>query len=135
MNKATSNADLKKLAEQLVNLSVLEVNDLNQILKDDYGIEASAAPVTVAAPAGASDSEAGAPAGVQKDKYDVLLKDVGEQKVAVIKAVKDLTELPLGEAKALVDGAPKNVKEAVKKEEADEIKSKLEEVGATVELV
>ena len=135
MNKATSNADLKKLAEQLVNLSVLEVNDLNQILKDDYGIEASAAPVTVAAPAGASGGEAGAPARVQKDKYDVLLKDVGEQKVAVIKAVKDLTELPLGEAKALVDGAPKNVKEAVKKEEADEIKSKLEEVGATVELV
>ena len=135
MNKTTSNADLKKLAEQLVNLSVLEVNDLNQILKDDYGIEASAAPVAVAAPGGASDDEADAPASAQKDKYDVLLKDVGEQKVAVIKTVKDLTELPLGEAKALVDGAPKNVKEAVKKEEADEIKSKLEEVGATVELV
>ena len=131
MNKSTT--DLKKLAEQLVGLSVIEVNDLNQILKDEYGIEA-AAPVAVAAagPAAGDEQEGG---GAQKDKYDVLLKDPGAQKVAVIKTVKDLTELPLGEAKAIVDSAPKNVKEGVPKEEAENMKSKLEEAGATVELL
>lgn len=131
MNKQTSKADLKKIAEQLVNLSVLEVNDLNQILKDEHGIEPSSAPVA-AAPAGGDEA---APAAEEKDKFDVLLKDAGAQKIAVIKAVKDLTELPLGEAKAIVDGAPKNIKEGVKKEEAAEMKSKLEEAGATIELV
>lgn len=134
MNKENSKADLKKIAEQLVNLSVLEVNDLNQILKDEYGIEATAAPVAaVAAPAsGGEEAQSG---GEKKDKYDVLLKDSGAQKVAVIKTVKDLTEMPLSEAKALVDSAPKNVKEGVAKEEADEMKAKLEEAGATVELI
>ena len=134
MNKSTTTTDLKKLAEQLVGLSVIEVNDLNQILKDEYGIEAAAAPVAVATtgPAAGGEQESG---DVQKDKYDVLLKDPGAQKVAVIKAVKDLTDLPLGEAKAIVDAAPKNVKEGVAKEEAEDIKSKLEEAGATVELI
>ncbi|MYB39907.1 50S ribosomal protein L7/L12 [Candidatus Saccharibacteria bacterium] len=133
MNKEGSKVDLKKLAEQLVNLSVLEVNDLNQILKEEHGIEPAAAPVAAAAPqagAGGEEAQAG-----EKDKFDVLLKDPGAQKVAVIKAVKDLTDMPLSEAKALVDGAPKNVKEGVDKEEAGEMKSKLEEAGATVELV
>ena len=133
MNKENSKVDLKKIAEQLVNLSVLEVNDLNQILKDDYGIEASAAPVAVAVvPTGGEEESQ---SGGQKDKYDVLLKDSGEQKVAVIKTVKDLTDMPLSEAKALVDGAPKNIKEGVAKEEANNMKVKLEEAGATVELV
>ena len=132
MNKSTSKADLKKIAEQLVGLSVLEVNDLNQILKEEYGIEAAAAPAAVAAAPAAA--EGAADGGAQKDKFDVLLKDPGGQKVAVIKAVKDLTELPLGEAKAIVDAAPKNVKEGVAKEEAEAMKSKLEEAGATVEL-
>ena len=126
MNKTTTKTDLKKLAEQLVSLSVIEVNDLNQILKDEYGIEAAAAPVVAAAgPAAGGEEEGGGDA--KKDKFDVLLKDPGGQKVAVIKAVKDLTELPLGEAKAIVDSAPKNVKEGVAKEEAEEMKSKLEE--------
>ena len=133
MNKENSKVDLKKIAEQLVNLSVLEVNDLNQILKDDYGIEASAAPVAVAAVSTGGEEESRS--GEQKDKYDVLLKDSGEQKVVVIKTVKDLTDLPLSEAKALVDGAPKNIKEGVAKEEANNMKVKLEEAGATVELV
>ena len=132
MNKSTT--DLKKLAEQLVGLSVIEVNDLNQILKDEYGIEA-AAPVAAAAAAGPAAGDAQEGGGAQKDKYDVLLKDPGAQKVAVIKTVKDLTELPLGEAKAIVDSAPKNVKEGVPKEEAENMKSKLEEAGATVELL
>ena len=134
MNKEGTKVDLKKLAEQLVNLSVLEVNDLNQLLKDEYGIEAAAAPVAVAAPAAGGGGEEAEGSGA-KDKFDVLLKDPGAQKVAVIKAIKDLTELPLSEAKALVDGAPKNIKDGVAKEEAEEMKSKLEEAGATVELI
>lgn len=124
-------ADLKKFAEQLVNLSVLEVNELGTILKDEYGIEPAAAAVAVAA-APAGDA---APAEEAKAEYDVVLKDAGAQKVAVIKAVKDITGLGLGEAKAVVDGAPKNVLEKAKKEDAENAKKVLEEAGATVELV
>lgn len=122
--------DLKKFAEQLVNLSVLEVNELGTILKDEYGIEPAAA-VAVAAPAAGSDA---APAEEAKSEYDVILKDAGAQKVAVIKAVKDITGLGLGEAKAVVDGAPKPVLEKAKKEDAENAKKVLEEAGATVEL-
>lgn len=122
-------ADLKKFAEQLVNLSVLEVNELGTILKDEYGIEPAAAAVAVAAPAGDA-----APAAEEKAEYDVILKDAGAQKVAVIKAVKDITGLGLGEAKAVVDGAPKPVLEKAKKEDAEKAKKALEEAGATVEL-
>ncbi len=124
-------ADLKKFAEQLVNLSVLEVNELATILKDEYGIEPAAAAVAVAAPAG-GDADAGA--AEEKSEYDVILKDAGAQKVAVIKAVKDITGLSLGEAKAVVDGAPKPVLEKAKKEDAENAKKALEEAGATVEL-
>ncbi len=124
-------ADLKKLAEQLVALTVLEVNELGTILKDEYGIEPAAAAVAVAAaPAG----DAGAPAADEKSEYDVVLKDAGAQKVAVIKAVKEITGLGLGEAKAIVDGAPKTVVEKAKKEDAEAAKKTLEEAGATVEL-
>jgi len=129
---AESKADLKKFAEQLVNLSVLEVNELGTILKDEYGIEPAAAAVAVAAPvAGGGDA---APAEDEKSEYDVVLKDAGAQKVAVIKAVKDITGLGLGEAKAIVDGAPKNVLDKAKKEDAENAKKALEEAGATVEL-
>jgi large subunit ribosomal protein L7/L12 len=124
-------ADLKKFAEQLVNLRVLEVNELGQILKDEYGIEPAAAAVAVAAPGAGGDA---APAAEEKAEYDVVLKDAGAQKVAVIKAVKDLTGLGLGEAKAVVDGAPKPVLEKAKKEDAENAKKVLEEAGATVEL-
>ena len=124
-------ADLKKFAEQLVNLSVLEVNELGQILKDEYGIEPAAAAVAVAAPGASGDA---APAEEAKAEYDVVLKDAGAQKVAVIKAVKDLTGLGLGEAKAVVDGAPKTVLEKAKKDDAENAKKVLEEAGATVEL-
>ncbi len=124
-------ADLKKFAEQLVNLSVLEVNELGQILKDEYGIEPAAAAVAVAAPGAGGDA---APAEEAKAEYDVVLKDAGAQKVAVIKAVKDLTGLGLGEAKAVVDGAPKTVLEKAKKDDAENAKKVLEEAGATVEL-
>jgi large subunit ribosomal protein L7/L12 len=123
--------DLKKLADQLVGLSVLEVNDLKNILKDEHGIEPAAAAVAVAAPA-AGGEEAAADAG--KSEFDVVLKDAGAQKVAVIKAVKDITGLGLGEAKAIVDGAPKPVLEKAKKEDAENAKKALEEAGATVEL-
>lgn len=124
-------ADLKKIAEQLVGLTVLEVNELGTILKDEYGIEPAAAAVAVAAaPAGAAAPEAEA-----KSEYDVILKDAGAQKVAVIKAVKDITGLGLGEAKAIVDGAPKPVLEKAKKDDAEVAKKKLEDAGATVELV
>ncbi len=123
-------ADLKKFAEQLVNLSVLEVSELGKILKDEYGIEPAAAAVAVAA-GPAADA---APAEEAKSEYDVILKDAGAQKVAVIKAVKDITGLGLGEAKAVVDGAPKPVLEKAKKEDADNAKKVLEDAGATVEL-
>jgi large subunit ribosomal protein L7/L12 len=123
--------DLKKFAEELVGLTVLEVNELSTILKEEYGIEPAAAAVAVAAaPAG----DAGAPAADEKSEFDVVLKDAGAQKVAVIKAVKDLTGLGLGEAKAIVDGAPKTVLEKAKKEDAENAKKTLEEAGATVEL-
>lgn len=121
-------ADLKKFAEQLVGLTVLEVNELKTILKDEYGIEPAAAAVAVAGPA------ADAPVADEKSEFDVILKDAGAQKVAVIKAVKDITGLGLGEAKAVVDGAPKAVLEGAKKEDAESAKKALEEAGATVEL-
>jgi large subunit ribosomal protein L7/L12 len=123
--------DLKKIAEQLTGRTVLEVNELKNILKDEYGIEPAAAAVAVAGPAGGGDA---APAEEAKSEYDVILKDAGAQKVAVIKAVKDLTGLGLGEAKALVDGAPKTILEKAKKEDAENAKKTLEEAGATVEL-
>ncbi len=123
--------DLKKIAEQLVGLTVLEVNELGNILKDEYGIEPAAAAVAVAAGPAGGDA---APAEEEKSEYDVILKDAGAQKVAVIKAVKDLTNLGLGEAKAIVDEAPKPVLEKAKKEDAENAKKVLEEAGATVEL-
>jgi large subunit ribosomal protein L7/L12 len=122
-------ADLKKLAEDLTKLTVLEVNELKNILKDEYGIEPAAAAVAVAA----APAEGGAAAD-EKSEFDVILKDAGAQKVAVIKAVKDLTGLGLGEAKAIVDGAPKAVLEAAKKDDAESAKKALEAAGATVEL-
>ncbi len=125
-------ADVKKLAEELTKLTVLEVNELKTILKDEYGIEPAAA-VAVAGPAVAGD--AGAAAADEKAEYDVNLKDAGSQKVAVIKAVKELTGLGLGEAKAIVDGVPKVVLEKAKKEDAEAAKTALEAAGATVELV
>jgi len=123
-------ADLKKLAEDLTKLTVLEVNELKNILKDEYGIEPAAAVAAVAAPAGGD----AAPAEEAKAEYDVVLKDAGAQKVAVIKAVKDVTGLGLGEAKALVDGAPKTILEHAKKDDAEAAKKALEDAGATVEL-
>ncbi len=123
-------ADLKKIAKELTGLTVLEVNELGTILKDEYGIEpAAAAAVVAAAPAGDA-----APAAEEKSEYDVILKDAGAQKVAVIKAVKDITGQGLGEAKAVVDGAPKPVLEKAKKEDAETAKKTLEDAGATVEL-
>ena len=125
--------DLKKFAKELTGLTVLEVNELQTILKDEYGIEPAAAAVAVAA-GPAAGGDAGAPAAEEKAEYDVVLKDAGAQKVAVIKAVKDITGLGLGEAKALVDGAPKTVLEKAKKDDAETAKKTLEEAGATVEL-
>jgi len=126
-------ADVKKLAEELTKLTVLEVNELKNVLKEEYGIEpAAAAAVAVAAPAA---GDAGAAAADEKSEFDIKLTDAGAQKVAVIKAVKEITGLGLGEAKAIVDGAPANVKEKVGKEEAENAKKLLEEAGATVELV
>ena len=123
-------ADLKKLAEELTKLSVLEVNELKNILKEEYGIEPAAAAVAVAGPA----ADAGAAAADEKTEFTVTLKDAGSQKVAVIKAVKELTDLGLGEAKALVDNAPSPIKEKVSKDEAEAAKKALEEAGATVEV-
>ena len=121
-------ADIKKLAEELVKLTVLEVNELKNTLKDEYGIEPAAAAVAVAAaPAAASEEES-------KSEFNVVLKDAGAQKIAVIKAVKEATGLGLGEAKAIVDGAPATVMEKVKKDEAEALKKTLEEAGAVVEL-
>ena len=121
-------ADIKKLAEELVNLTVLEVNELKNTLKDEYGIEPATAAVAVAAAPAAAAEEEG------KSEFNVVLKDAGAQKIAVIKAVKEATGLGLGEAKAIVDGAPATVKEKVKKDEAEALKKTLEEAGATVEL-
>ena len=122
-------ADVKKIAEELVKLTVLEVNELKTILKE-YGIEPAAAAVAVAAGPAAD----GGAAAEEKSEYNVVLKDAGAQKIAVIKAVKEATGLGLGEAKALVDGAPATVKEKVAKDEAEAMKKALEEAGATVEL-
>ena len=124
-------ADLKKFAEQLVNLTVKEVNELAQILKDEYGIEPAAAAVAVAAgPAAGGAGEAAA----EKTEFDVFLKSAGANKLAVVKLVKDLTGLGLKEAKELVDGAPSKVKEGISKDEAEGLKKSLEEAGAEVEL-
>ena len=121
-------ADLKQFAEQLVNLTVKEVNDLATILKDEYGIEPAAAAVVVAAGGG----DAGAAA--EQTEFTVVLKDAGASKLGVVKAVKELTGLGLKEAKDLVDAAPTNVKEGVSKDEAEGLKKALEEAGAKVEI-
>ncbi|NUM30931.1 MAG: 50S ribosomal protein L7/L12 [Bacteroidetes bacterium] len=126
-------ADLKAFAEQLVNLTVKEVNELASILKDEYGIEpAAAAAIAVAAPAGGS-SDSGA-AAAEQTEFTVILKSAGPSKLNVVKTVKDITGLGLKEAKDLVDGAPKEVKTNISKDEAELIKSKLVEAGAEVEL-
>ena len=124
-------ADIKKLAEELTKLTVLEVNELKNVLKDEYGIEPAAAAVAVAGPAAGGAAEA----EEEKKEFTVQLKDAGGQKVAVIKAVKEITGLGLGEAKAHVDDSPSEIKEKVSKDEAEEAKKKLEEAGASVELV
>ena len=121
-------ADLKQFAEQLVNLTVKEVNDLATILKDEYGIEPAAAAVVVAAGGG------GEAATEEQTEFTVVLKEAGPSKLAVVKAVKELTGLGLKEAKDLVDGAPSNIKEGITKAEAEGLKKSLEEAGAVVEL-
>ncbi len=124
-------ADLKQFAEQLVNLTVKEVNELATILKDEYGIEPAAAAVVAGPAAGGSGD---APAAAEQTEFTVVLKEAGASKLAVVKAVKELTGLGLKEAKDLVDGAPANVKEGVSKDEAEGLKKSLEEAGAVVEL-
>jgi len=126
-------ADLKAFAEQLVNLTVKEVNELANILKDDYGIEPAAAAVAVAAGPGAGGGDA-APAVAEKTSFDVILKAPGAAKLQIVKLVKDLTGLGLKEAKELVDSSPKPVKEGVTKDEAEALKKQLEEAGAEVEV-
>lgn len=123
-------ADLKAFAEQLVNLTVKEVQELATILKDEYGIEPAAAAVAMAAPAGGG----GAAEAEEKTSFDVILKNPGGNKLAIVKLVKDLTGLGLKEAKDLVDGAPKPLKEGVSKEEANALKQQLTEAGAEVEV-
>ena len=123
-------ADLKAFADQLVNLTVKEVNELAQILKDEYGIEPAAAAAVVAAPAGGGAGEAAA----AQTEFTVILKSAGPNKLNVVKVVKDLTGLGLKEAKDLVDGAPKPVKENIAKDEAEALKAKLTETGAEVEI-
>ncbi|CAM1373043.1 50S ribosomal subunit protein L7/L12 [Tenacibaculum litopenaei] len=122
-------ADLKDFAEQLVNLTVKEVNELADILKEEYGIEPAAAAVAVAGPAGGAGE-----AAEEKTEFDVILKAAGGSKLAVVKLVKELTGLGLKEAKGIVDSAPAAVKEAVSKDEAEGLKKSLEEAGAEVEL-
>jgi large subunit ribosomal protein L7/L12 len=123
-------ADLKAMAEQLVNLTVKEVNELAAILKDDYGIEPAAAAAVIAGPA----AGAGGPVVEEKTSFDVILKNAGGQKLAVVKLVKELSGLGLKEAKDIVDGAPAPIKEGVPKDEAESLKKALEEAGAEVEL-
>jgi len=123
-------ADIKEFAEQLVNLTVKEVNELATILKEEYGIEPAAAAVAVAGPAAGGDSEA----AEEKTSFDVILKAAGSSKLAVVKLVKELTSLGLKEAKALVDSAPAPLKEGIAKDEAEGLKSSLEEAGAEVEI-
>jgi large subunit ribosomal protein L7/L12 len=125
-------ADLKDFAEQLVNLTVKEVNELATILKDEYGIEPAAAAVAVAGGAAGGASEGAA--AEEKSEFDVILKDAGASKLAVVKLVKELTGLGLKEAKEIVDSAPKAVKEGVSKDEAEGIKNSLVEAGAEVEI-
>ncbi len=124
-------ADLKDFAEQLVNLTVKEVNELADILKEEYGIEPAAAAVAVAAGGGAAG---GGEEAEEKTEFDVILKAAGASKLAVVKLVKELTGLGLKDAKGLVDEAPSTIKEAVSKDEAEGLKSSLEEAGAEVEL-
>jgi large subunit ribosomal protein L7/L12 len=124
-------ADLKAFAEQLVNLTVKEVNELAQILKDEYGIEPAAAAVAIAAPAGGGDAPA---AAAEKSTFDVVLTSGGQAKLGVVKLVKEITGLGLKEAKDLVDAAPKPVKEGISKEEAESIKAQLTDAGAEVEI-
>ncbi|MBI35922.1 MAG: 50S ribosomal protein L7/L12 [Flavobacteriales bacterium] len=124
-------ADLKDFAEQLVNLTVKEVNELADILKEEYGIEPAAAAVAVAAGGGAADGDS---AAAEQTEFDVILKAPGGAKLGVVKLVKEITGLGLKEAKGVVDGAPAPVKEGVSKDEAEDIKAKLEEAGAEVEL-
>ena len=123
-------ADLKAFAEQLVNLTVKEVNELAQILKDEYGIEPAAAAVAVAA----GPAAGGEAASEEKDSFDVILKSAGAAKLAVVKAVKEQTGLGLKEAKEVVDNAPSKIKEGVAKAEAEALKKALEEAGAEIEL-
>ncbi|NLP57539.1 50S ribosomal protein L7/L12 [Lutibacter sp. B1] len=121
-------ADLKDFAEQLVNLTVKEVNELANILKEEYGIEPAAAAVAVAGPAAAAEAEE------EKSEFDVILKAAGASKLAVVKLVKELTGLGLKEAKGIVDSAPAPIKEGISKDEAEGLKASLEEAGAEVEL-
>ena len=123
-------ADVKELAEQLVNLTIKEANELATVLEEEYGIKPAAAAVAVAGPAAGGD----AGAAEEQSEFTVVLESAGAKKIAVIKEVRGITGLGLKEAKDLVDGAPGNVKEGVSKEDAEEIKAKLEEAGATVEL-
>ena len=123
-------ADLEKIVEQLSELSVLEAAELSKMLEDKWGVSAAAAPVAMAMPAAGGDAGGAA----EKDEFDVVLASAGASKINVIKEVRAITGLGLKEAKEMVDGAPKTVKEAVAKAEAEEMKTKLEEAGATVEL-
>ena len=124
-------ADIEKIAEDLSNLTVLEAAELAKLLEDKWGVSAAAAPVAMAMPAGGDDAGS---AAEEKSEFDVILASAGGSKINVIKEVRAITSLGLKEAKDLVEGAPKPVKEGVSKEEADEIKGKLEEAGATVEI-
>ncbi len=123
-------ADIKKFAEELVNLSVKDVQELAKVLKEEYGIEPAAAAVAVAAPA----AGAGAAAAAEQTEFDVILKSAGQAKLQIVKVVKELTGLGLKEAKDLVDAAPKAIKEKVSKAEAEDLKAKLEEAGGEVEV-
>lgn len=123
-------ADVKELAEQLVNLTIKEANELAKVLEEEYDIKPAAAAVAVAGPAGGGDGDS----AEEQSEFDVVLKSAGAKKIAVIKEVRAITGLGLKEAKELVDGAPNTVKEAVSKEEAEELKNKLEEAGAEIEL-
>ena len=123
-------ADVKEIAEQLVNLTIKEANELAKVLEEEYDIKPAAAAVAVAGPAGGGEGGA----AEEQTEFDVVLKSAGAKKIAVIKEVRGITGLGLKEAKELVDGAPNTIKEAVAKEEAEELKNKLEEAGAEVEL-
>ncbi len=124
-------ADVNKLAEELVNLTIKEANELAKVLEDEYGIKPAAAAVAVAGPAAGGDAAGG---GEEQTEFDVVLQAAGDKKIAVIKEVRGITGLGLKEAKELVDGAPGTVKEGVSKEEAEQLKAKLEEAGAVVDL-